>query len=135
MPNYCQAPVESWAGYAKALNPLTMFRALLPECQPYTEPELAAMTAIQAAGVCASASDPAACQAGLIAAAAAVEEAAKATDPTGTCEYNASQDHPSLTTLLGPKVVCNLYAGKYTLYIIGGAALLGFMFVNRQGRY
>lgn len=134
MPSYCQAPAETWVGYAKALNPLTMFRALLPECQPYTEAELAAMTQSQAVTVCQFASDPSACEAGLIAAAAEAEKAAEGTDPEGTCEYKAAQQHPDLSKLLGPAAVCKLYAGEYTLYILGAAALVVGLVVLSKGR-
>ena len=155
MPGYCWASgTGTWAGYLAALaplaipgllatgamtvtdlHPLAKFRQLLPECQPYTEAELSSMTRSQAVGVCRGASDVASCEAGLIAAAAEAQAAAERTDPDGTCEYDASQQHPSLSALLGPKAVCDLYAGKYTLYIVGGVVLLGFLLVSRKGGY
>lgn len=105
-------------------------------CQPLTQDELNAMTQYQATGACQFDADPAACEARLIAAAASAQAAAEATDPTGTCEYNASQQHPTLSNMLGTAAVCNLYAGAYTPYLLVAAALvIGLIvFQKRSGR-
>jgi len=154
MPSYCQASgAGTWAGYLAALNPLAIpallaagsltitdlhplakFRELLPECQPYTERELSAMTQSQAVAVCKYAADPAACEVGLIAAAEEAQAAAGRSDPEGTCEYNATQRHTTLSSVLGPAAVCKLYAGDYTVYIVGAVVAAAALFMVMRGR-
>jgi hypothetical protein len=125
MPDYCMAA---------SLDPRSWFRGLLEACAPYTRDELDAMTRTQAAGACQFAADREACETDLIARAAAAQAAVEAADPTGTCEYNASQQHPDLSRLIGTAAVCGLYSGAYTPYILGAAALVIGLVVWKKGR-
>jgi hypothetical protein len=125
MPDYCMST---------SLDPRSWFRGLLEACAPYAQDELEAMTRSQAVAACRNSTDPAACEEDMIARAAAAQRAAESTDPSGTCEYNASQDHPSLSRLMGTAAVCKLYSGSYTPYIIGAAVVAAVLLFAYRGR-
>lgn len=126
IPDYC---------LTTSVDPRSWFRGMLESCAPYTQAELELMTSSQAVVACRGAVDQEACEAGLIAAAAAAEQAAKSTDPEGSCEYEASQQHPGLSKLLGTSAVCGLYSGGYTPYVMGAAVVAAVLLVTRgRGR-
>lgn len=134
MPEYC---------YKTTLNPASWFRGLLPQCAPYTEAELKAMTAADAQQACANASDPAACREGLVYAAdqavaagtrSDIAHAAATGETSGTCEYEALQDYPTASRIVGPEFVCKMRTGEYNLYLLLGAAALVTFLMMKTGR-
>jgi hypothetical protein len=107
-------------------------------CKPYTEAEIESDFQAGLAAACRNATDPDACAVRNRALYDAQLAAARHTTPeadAGTCEYDASQNHPDLARLLGAAAVCKLYSGGYTPYIVGAAVVAAILLATRgRGR-
>ena len=101
-------------------------------CKPYTEAEIESDFQVGLATACRGATDPAACAVQNRTLYDAQLAAAQRTDPSGTCEYDASQNHPDLSRLLGAGSVCKLYSGGYTPYIVGAAVVAAILLATRR---
>ena len=125
MPEYCRET---------SFDPPSWFRGVIPACSPYTLEELEAMTSSQMTQACTvNGVVDEECRARGISSARQAAEAAARTDVEGTCEYNAVQEWPAVSRVLGPATVCKIREGRFNALFLAGAVVVLALFVGRKG--
>lgn len=127
IPNWCNWPVVG--GVSDVMG--------VEACKPYTPAEIESDFQVGLATACKNAADPVTCaaqnrmlyDAQLVAAAHSAPEAEQ-----GTCEYEASQEYPTITKWFGPGLVCKMRGGGYTTYILIAVAAVALLMLPRGGR-